>query len=160
MVLGERGHHLGVAADESGVDAGILKELSDQLVEHTSVGLRSGALDVHLLQNALEELVGLSGVELVTRRELLATGFLERGHHFDTAPWGLPVNVVGLSGHCGESGLVSTSDVLDKVGNEVLSQVHQIVNIGVSLVELASGELGVVSQINSLVSHLLADFVD
>lgn len=54
-----------MAGDEGGIDAGLFDELADELVKHTGVGEGWRAVDTGLLQDALEELVGLSGVQLV-----------------------------------------------------------------------------------------------
>lgn len=159
VVLGQRRHHLGVASDEGGVDAGLLDELTNQLVEHASVGHRGRALNTGLLEHALEELAGLGGVELVTRRELLASGLLKGGDHLHAAPGGLPVDVVGLARLGVEGGLVTTGDVLHETGNQLLGQVHDIVDIGVGPVELAGGEFGVVSEVNTLVTELATKLV-
>jgi hypothetical protein len=64
---------------------------------------------------------------------------------------------VGFAGLGVESSLVSTGHVFDKSGNEILGHVHQVVHIGIGLVELASGELGVVSKVNALIPKLFSD---
>lgn len=158
VFLGQWRHHLGVTGDKSGVDASVLDELANQLVEHAGIGLRGRALHVHLLQNALEEFVGLRGVELVTSRELLATCLLQSRHHFHSPPGRLPVHVVDFARLSVEYCLITTSNVLDQTGDEVLGQFHQVVHICVSLVELAGGELGVVSKVNSLIAKLFPNF--
>lgn len=160
VILGERRHHLGVTSDHSGVDALLLDKLTDKLVEHASVCKRRRALDVGLLEHALEELVGLVGVQLVAFGELFTTGFLESGNHLDALPGLGPVDGVDLAVLGLELGLVATGQVLDEVGHKVLGGVHQVVDIGKSLVELASGELGVVGKIDTLVAELTANLVD
>ncbi|KAH3686882.1 hypothetical protein WICPIJ_002147 [Wickerhamomyces pijperi] len=55
---------------------------------------------------------------------------------------------------------VRAGDLLDHLGEQQLGHVHQVVDIGVSLVELTGGELWVVGHIDTFVSELTADFVD
>lgn len=159
VVLGQRRHHLGVTSDEGRVDTGLLNKLTNQLVQHAGVGQRWGAVDVHLLKDTLEEVVGLLGVELITRRELLTSGFLQGGDHLHSPPGSLPIHVVCLTILGVEGGLVATGDVLDQAGDKLLSQVHNVVYIGIGPVELASGELRVVGKVNALVTELTAQFV-
>lgn len=106
VVLGERAHHLRMVEDEGRVDAGRLDELARQLVDHARVGERRRALDVHLLAQPLQELVGLLGVQLIVRRELLAGHAFQLGDHLDAAPGSLPVDLKGLAVLCCEGRLV------------------------------------------------------
>ncbi|KAI6763412.1 hypothetical protein HG531_012800 [Fusarium graminearum] len=97
VVLGERAHDLRVASDERRVDTLLLDELANQLVNHAGVSQRRCALQVHLLKDILEELVGLLSVELVTRRKLLASSLLKSGDHLISGPRRLPVDLVLLA---------------------------------------------------------------
>jgi hypothetical protein len=160
VVLGERRHHLGVAGDECGVDALLLDELANEGVEHAGVGERGCALDASLLEHALQELVELVGVHGVASRELLTAGLLERRDHLNALPGLGPVDFVDLAGLCVELGLKAAADGLDETLDEVLSALHDIVDVGKSLVVLASGELGVVCKINALVTEDTAELVD
>jgi hypothetical protein len=159
-VLGKRGHHLRVTGDEGRVDASLLDELSNQSIQHTGIGQGWCALHIHLLANALEELVGLLGVELVTRGELLASGLFQSGDHLHAAPGGLPVDVIGFASLGVVGGLVSTSDLLDQARDKLLGQIHHIEHIGVGPVEFTGGELRVVSKIDTLVTELTANLVN
>ena len=159
VVLGQRGHHLRVPDDEGRVDAGLLDELTHELVEHARVGERGRTLDVVLLEDVLEELVGFVGVQLLAWWELLAGGLLESRNHLDAPPGSLPVDVVHFAGLGGERGLVTAGDVLDETRNKILSDVHDVVHIGISPVELAGGELGVVGKIDPFVTELAAQLV-
>jgi len=159
VVLGQRGHHLRVARDEGRVDARLLDEFADEFVQHAGVGHGWRALDVVLRQELLEELVRLLRVELVARRELLARGLLEGRDHLDPAPGRLPVDGVHLAGLGVEGRLVAAGDVLDQTGDELLSQVHDVVDVRVGPVELAGGELRVVGEVDALVAELAAQLV-
>ncbi|KAJ6256208.1 Ubiquitin carboxyl-terminal hydrolase [Drechslerella dactyloides] len=160
MVLGERGHHLRVSGDEGRRNTRLLDELADELVQHTRVGQRRRALDLELLEQISKELVGLHGVQLVAGRELLARRLLQLGHHLDAAPRPLPVDFVHFAGLRVELGAITAGDVLDEAGNELLCQVHDVVDVRVRPVELAGGEFRVMCQVDALVSELAADFVD
>lgn len=159
VVLGEGRHHLRVSGDEGRVDTLLLDPLTNELVKKTSVGLGGRAVDLVFSTKRLQEVVGLLGVELITRRELLAGNPLELGNHLNPPPGTLPVDVVDLARLCVVLGLVSTGDLLDHSGDEVFSDRHHVVGIAVGPVELASGELGVVGKIDSLVSELAANLV-
>lgn len=183
VVLGERRHHLRVAVDEGRVDALLLDEFSDELggkewlaicmkkalqkginlrkylVKQAGIGLRRSALNLLLGANLLQELVGLLGVELVSRRKLLSGRLLEGGNHLNSLPRSLPVDIVDLATLGVELGLVATGNLLDHAGHELLGDLHEIVDIRIGPVELASGELRVVGQINALITELTANLV-
>lgn len=160
VVFGQRRHHLRVSGDHGGVDTLFLDELADELVEHARVGQRRRALRVGLLEHALEKLVGLLGVQRVARWEFLAASLFQGGDHLDALPGLGPVDLVDLAGLGVEFGLVAACDFLDQVGDEVFGQVHDVVDVGKGLVELAGGEFGVVGQVDAFVTELAADFVD
>ncbi|GKT46492.1 uncharacterized protein ColSpa_06674 [Colletotrichum spaethianum] len=160
VVLGEGAHDLRVAEDEGGVDTLLLDVLADELVDHAGVGEGRRALELHLLEDLLEELVGLGSVQLVGGGELLAGGLLELGNHLEALPGLLPVDLVHLTVLGVELGLVAAGDVLDEAADQLLSQVHNVVDIGEGLVELAGGELGVVGEVDALVSELTTKLVD
>lgn len=173
VVLGERRHHLGVASDEGWVDAGILDPLADELVEHAGVGEWGRALNVVLLQQRLEELASLLGVELGSWWELLARDTLELSDHVHTPPWLSPVDLVLLAtvGVALGKGLevvlatgvedccVAASNLLDHSTDQVLSDLDEIMVVRVRPVELASRELGVVCKIDTLVTELPSNLV-
>lgn len=162
VLLGEGRHHHGVAHDEGGADARILNVLTHQLVEHTGVGAGRGAFDAVLLTQVGQELVGLVRVELGAGRELDVELLLEGLDHVDTAEGRREVEVEG--GALGALGvvldLVGAEELLDHAGDKLLGQVHDVVHIGVGPVELASGELGVMGQVDALVTELTANLVD
>jgi hypothetical protein len=160
VVLGQRRHHLRVSSDEGGVDTLLLNELSDELVEHTCVGLRGRTVDLVGLKDLLQELVGLLGVKLVSGRELLSSSLLKRGHHVDTLPGLGPVYVVDLTGLSVELGGVSSGNLLDHGGNKVLGNLDKVVVVGVGPVELTGGEFRVVGKVDTLVTELATNFVD
>lgn len=56
--------------------------------------------------------------------------------------------------------LVAAGDVLDKPRNHRLSDIHDVFHVGIGNVKLASGKLGVVGQVNALVTELPSNFVD
>lgn len=98
-------------------------------------------------------------MQLVTWRELLASGLLEGGDHLHAPPGRLPVDVVGLAALGVESSLIAAGDVLDETRNEVFGGVHEVESISVGLVELAGGKLGVVGKVNAFITELAAHFV-
>lgn len=161
-VLGQRRHHLGVAVDKGGVDARVLKVVANQLVQHSGVGERRSAGKTDLLELILQELVGLGGVELVSRRELDAQLLLKSADDIESLPGSSEVDGDSLT--LGALGLVlnlvSSGDLLDHLGEEQLGGLHEIVDVGVGLVELTGGELGVMGLVNTLVSELSANLVD
>ena len=65
--------------DKCWVDASVLDELSGELVNHPRVGEWRRAFDLHLLANALEELVRLIGVKFVIWGKLLSGSALKLG---------------------------------------------------------------------------------
>ncbi len=162
VVLGQRRHHLGVAENEGGVDAGVLKVLTNKLVEHTGVGQRRRADQVVVLENLLQELVGLVAVKIVTRGELNIETLLQGSDHIQTLPRSAEINLHGLA--LGAIGvvlnLVTAGDLLDHLREKQLSGLHEVVHISVGLVELTGGELGVVGLINTLVSELTSNLVN
>jgi hypothetical protein len=137
----------------------LLNVLADQLVDHAGVGQRRRALDLHLLEDLLQELVGLVGVQLVSRGEGLAGSLLELGDHLEALPGLLPVDLVDLTMLGVELGLVAAGQLLDHAADEVLGELHDVVDIGKRLVELAGGELGVVGQVDALVPELASHLV-
>lgn len=159
VVLGEGAHDLRVAGDEGGVDAALLDVLADELVDDAGVGQGRCAVELHLLEDASEEVVGLLGVELVAGRELLAGCLLELGDHLISRPGLLPVDLVDLAGLVGEGGLVAAGQVLDESRDHVLSDVHEVIDISVGLIEFNGGEFGVVGKISALVSELTSNLV-
>lgn len=137
-----------------------LKELAGEGIDHASVGQRRVALDTSLLENVLEENIGLVGVQLVSGRELLAGELLESGNHLDAAPGTLPVDGQLLALGVVVLGDVRAVDVLDKARDELLGHAHEVVHVGVGHVKLEGGELGVVGEIDRLVTELTAHLVD
>lgn len=111
-----------------------------QSVNHPRVGQRRRALDIHLLEHLLQELVRLLGVELVVGRELLAGSLLEPaeqsalceshswditggnspGNHVNAGPRRLPVDLELAAVLVREVGDVAARDVLDEAGEELL----------------------------------------
>ena len=55
--------------------------------------------------------------------------------------------------------LVPASDVLDESGEEALGDLHEVVVVGVGHVKLAGGELGVVGEVDTLVTELATNLV-
>lgn len=160
VVLGQGRHHLRVSRDEGRVDAPLLDELADELVQHAGVGLGRRAGHVAPLAQALEEFVRLGRVQLVARREFLARGFLQGRDHLDSLPRARPVDVVCLAGLGVESRLVPARDFLDQPRHQLLGAFHHVINVGIGFVELAGGEFGVVREIGAFVAELLAELVD
>lgn len=180
VALGKRRHHLGVADNEGRADALRLEVLAGKSINHTGAGKGRAALNAGLGKDLLEELDALVSVELIGRRELLASAFLEGGNHGDTAPGALPVDLKLLALGVVVLGDVGAVDVLDQARNELLSHVHEVVHVSVSHIELEGGEFyqsvsiglfvvytytlarltRVVSQINAFVTELTAHLVD
>ena len=149
-----------MACDEGWVHAFFFDEFADERVDDARVGEGWGAFYVYLLEDPLEEVVCLLRVEFVAGWEFLACGFLQGGDHLDALPGRGPVDVVGLAGLRLVCGLVRAGDLLDETGNELLGQVHHVVDIRERPVELAGGEFGVMREIDAFVAEQAADFVD
>lgn len=162
MALGEGGHHLGVAHDESGADALDLNEISDELVEKTGRGTGSTAVDLVLDAEIRQELGGLGGVEGICGRELDVELLLEVLDHVDASERGSEIDLHG--GTVLALGVVDdlgvAGDGLDHSDKERLGHLHDIKHIGIGHVELCGGELGVVGQVHRLVSELATNLVD
>ena len=157
VILGKRTHDLGVLGNESGVDNVVLQEFADKGIEKTSRRVGRGALQLMLVKQSLELDVDLG---IIQGRKLAVHLLLESLHHGNTRPRGLEVN---LNLRCAGLGavldLVIASDLLDHVGDHLLSHVHEVLVVGVSLVELTGGELRVVSEINTLIAELTANLI-
>ncbi|KAL7354378.1 hypothetical protein ACKS0A_10728 [Histoplasma ohiense] len=160
MVFGQRRHHLRMPGDECRVDAGLFDEFSDKLIEHAGVGFWRRAFDIDFLQELLEELVCLHGMQLITGRELLARSFFKGRDHLNSLPWSLPIDLEFLARLGMECSFIATSDMLYEPRNKFLGHVHDIVDISVCPVELARGEFRVMSEIDALVSELTTQLVN
>jgi hypothetical protein len=162
VALGERAHDLGVLCDEGGVDALVLDELADELVEEARRRARLGALDAVLGAEALEDEAGLLGEEV--RGELDVERVLDALHHGDAPEGRGEVDRDGRLGLLRAVGVVGddvgAADGLDHAGDHVLGHAHEVVVVGVGHVELARGELGVVREVDALVAELAAQLVD
>ena len=99
----------------------------------------------------------------LARRELDVQLLLQFLDHVKSLPWSSEVERVlllaltltlGVEGDLGASG-----NVLDHSADHALGHLHQVVHVGVSHVELADGELRVVSHVDTLVSEDSTDFV-
>ncbi len=155
--LGEGRHELGMVSDKSGVDDILLEEVADKLVDQTSHGAGRAALDVVSLALGLQKLSNFGGIQ---RRELDTHSLLQAANHRNALPWGSEVDVHGFAALVRRvRDHVASSDLLDHTRNHSFGQLQQVVVIGISHVKLASGELGVVSEIDSFVSKLSAQLV-
>ena len=110
-----------------------------------------------LIEQSLELDINLG---IIQSRELAVHLLLESLHHGNARPRGLEVN---LNLRCAGLGavldLVIASDLLDHVGDHLLGHVHEVLIVGVSLVELTGGELRVVGEINALIAELTANLI-
>lgn len=165
MPFGQRTHQLRMVDDEAGADALRLKELADKLVNQT--GGRTGvrALDVLLDAELVEELARFLSLEVTAPGQLDSESLFESLHHFNSAERWREVDLVHLVWVIFVIpwvilNLVFTVDRHDHFRQEPLSEVHQVVIIGISPIKLAGRELRVVSQINTFIAELLADLED
>lgn len=157
MVLGKRTHDLRVLGNEGGVDNVVLQEFTDKGIEKTSSRVGRGALQLMLIKQSLELDVDL---RIIQSRELAVHLLLESLHHGNARPRGLEVNLNLRSAGLGAVlDLVIASDFLDHVGDHLLSHVHEVLIVGVSLVELTGGELRVVGEINTFIAELTANLI-
>lgn len=111
-----------------------------------------------------EELVCLLGVEGLSGRELDVELVLELLDHVEPLPRAGKVNLVLLLALSLSLGVVddlclALVEVLDHALDEGLGHLHQVKHVGVRHVELADRELGVVGEINLLVSEHASDLV-
>mmetsp|Transcript_5567 Transcript_5567/g.10498 ORF Transcript_5567/g.10498 Transcript_5567/m.10498 type:complete len:374 (-) Transcript_5567:204-1325(-) len=162
MVLGERAHDLGVVADEAGAGALGLQELPHELVQKPRRGGGRRAHHFVLLTHLKQVLVDLVRAQVGgATRDLQANRLLESVQHGDAlerrGEIDLYRRLVGAVGVVAE--LVGPADGLDHAGHHLLRHGHEVVVVGVRHVELARGELGVVSQIDAFVAELTPDLV-
>lgn len=115
-----------------------------------------------LLAEIAEELVRLGRVKLIGFGQFDLQDLLQRLHHRDALEGRREVDLdrfalrpVGMVDY-----FVSAVYGLHHAGHHVLRHGHQIVVVRVRHIELAGGELGIVSQVDALVSELPADLVD
>lgn len=160
MSLGQGRHHLGMASDKRRIDTRVLDELANQLVQHASISQRWRAHYLHLLQHLLEKSARFWTVKLVPGRELFTTSLFQSRDHINPLPRTLPIDREDPSALTVERGYITSCDMLDHAGDQVLGHSHQVIVVRVSLVELTGRELRTVSQIKAFVTELLADLVD
>lgn len=159
--LGQGAHDLGVVSDVGGVLAVHLDERSDQLVNESGHG--SGVGTLHLLLNAqlIIELSAFFSFQLSTLGECDAKSLFESYKHGDALEGRTEVNLnhvvliflaIGMV-----LDLVGAVDLVDHLREHLFSEVHEVVVVSIGPIELTCGELGVVSQVNALISELLAN---
>mmetsp|Transcript_2418 Transcript_2418/g.6490 ORF Transcript_2418/g.6490 Transcript_2418/m.6490 type:complete len:480 (+) Transcript_2418:811-2250(+) len=158
MVLGERTHDLRVFGDKGGMDDVVLQKLPDQGIEKPGRGVGGGALQVVFGQERQE--LGLD-LGIVHGRQGRLHLLFQSLDHADALEGGGEIDLDLVHARFGRVlDLVAPADFLDESRDEFLAHVHQVVVIGIGLVELEGGEFGIVGQIDALVAELPADFVD
>ena len=135
--------------DEGGLDQQPLHLLVKALVKGVAPG---GLHPVHVYADGLGGSHGL-GVPVDGHKvhpQVLLDG-LGHGH---PPPAGGQVDGFPLPGD-----LVGSQDLLGRGGEEVLKEVHHVVEVGIGLVELYGGEFGVVLGVHALVAEDPADLI-
>ena len=85
MVLGERGHELGVFGDEHGVEALGFEEVAYQLINEPGGCPRIGTDHVMLLALVIEKLIGFLCLDILG--QLLTQALLQFLQHAHAPPW-------------------------------------------------------------------------
>lgn len=157
--LGQRRHDLRVLANEHGRDGLRLQEVPDELVEQSGGRARLGAVDIVLDRERLQELVGLvAGQVLGNLHSHLRLQSLDE---IDASEGRREVHpLLGILGRRLVLDLVGAMNRIHHAADHLLRDGHQVLVVGVRPVELARGELGVVRQIDALVTELSADLID
>lgn len=160
--LGKRTHDLGMIDQESGVLAIDLNEVTNKLVDKSGGGAGIGTIDTLFLCNLFEEKTCLLGGKSLTLRKLNSENIFKSLHHWDSLEGRSKVNLDCVELVLWPIGVIlnleRSVNLHDHLGNHVLSKLHHIVVISISLIELASSKLRVMSEIDALVSELLSDF--
>ena len=158
VILGQRTHDLRLLGNEGGVDNVFLQEFSDKGIEKTSRRMGRRALQLMLIQQGLELDINL---RIIQSRKLGLHLLLQTLHHRNARPGGLEVNLNLRSAGLGAVlDLVIAGNFLDHVGDHLLGHVHEILIIGIGLIELTRGELRVVGEVNALIAELTANLID
>ena len=135
--------------DEGGLDEHPL----DLLVEALIQGVAPGGL--HAVHVDAHGLGGGHGLRIVgDGHEVHAQVFLDRLGHGHPTPAGCQVDLLPLPGD-----LIGAQDLLGGGGEEVLKQIHHVVEVGVGLIQLHGGELRVVLGVHALVAEDAADLI-
>jgi len=138
-----------VHGDEGRLDELFLDLLVKALVERVAPGLFG------LAEIDADRLGGLDGLLVgADRHKVDAQVLLHRLRHRQAAEAPCETDVVALPGDVGRS-----ENGLGRAGEQILEQIHHVVEIGVGLVELDRGELRVVLGVHALVAEDAADLV-
>lgn len=121
-----------------------------------------GAVNFVFLTLSIEE--GLSFRRLKVLGDFLLEALFESFYHGNATPRRREVDFDDLVG----LGLwlrvkledIRPSDFLDHFGKHVFSEVHEVIEVSIGIIELTSSVFGVVSLINTLIPKILADFKD
>lgn len=159
MVLSERRHQLRVFNDEGRVEALTLEEFAYQLVDEPDGGPGVGAVHVMLLALLVIEDLSFFGFNILRERNSkMLFKFL---HHGDSPPGGSEVDadhmlgmIVGIRMMLKD---VAPGEFLDHLGEHIFGDIHQIIVVSVSHVELACSVFGIVSLVDRLVPEVLSD---
>lgn len=149
--------------DKSWADALRFEVLSDKLVDQSSSGTGVCALNSLLDAKFVKEITCFWGSQVFSFGKLHFQCFFESLHHWDSAEWRCKVNLVDLVWVFRFVLRVvlnyeGTGELLDHLREKFFSESHQVVVVGVGLIELTGREFRVVSQVNALISELLSDF--
>ena len=146
----QRGHIYRVHGNESGLDELLLHPLVKDLIQGVTPGLvrRFRQLHPDSLGGGYGLLVGGNGHKVDAA--ILLDGLVHR----HTGPAGGQVDFFSLPLH-----LVSTQDLLGSGGKQILEQVHHVVEVGISLVQLDGSKLRVVLGVHPLVAEDAPDLV-
>ena len=148
--LGQWGHIHRMHGDEGGLDQPLLHLLIKALIQGVAPGLVRGLGQLHAdgLGGSHRLLVTVDG------HEVDAAVLLHRLMHRHAGPSGSQVDLLPLPLH-----LVGAQDLLGGGGEQVLEQIHHVVEIGVGLVELHGGELRIVLRVHALIAENATDLI-
>lgn len=162
MILGKGRHQLGMLHDESGILALAFEEVANQLVDESGGVSWSLAIDMEFVADAIKEFPSFFGGDVL--REWFTNLCFELFHHGNPTPWWREINLKDLIWMLNSFGVmlddVASSDILDHLRQHIFGKLEQIVKISIGHVELTASVFGVVGLVNTLVSEVLADFVD
>ena len=148
--LGQGGHIHRVHGDKGGLDQLLLHLLVEALVQGVAPGLfrRLGQLHANGLGGRHGLLVGGDG------HKVDAAVLLHRLVHGQAGPAGGQIQLLTLPLQ-----LIGAQQLLGGGGEQILKQVHHIVEIGIGLIQLDGGELRVVLGVHTLVAEDAADLI-
>mmetsp|Transcript_4036 Transcript_4036/g.5532 ORF Transcript_4036/g.5532 Transcript_4036/m.5532 type:complete len:243 (-) Transcript_4036:1051-1779(-) len=161
MGLGEGTHDFGVFGDEGWMGDSIFEEFSHERIEESCGCEGWCTFQFVLLQNGRQFGIDFGIVEGGHGDAIGFQCFVQSIHHADSTKGRCEIDFhLGCTGFGRIFDGVIAGNVLDHGGYHLLGHVHEIVVIGIGLIEFAGGEFGIVREIDTLVTELPSDLVD